>query len=52
MNKNPYVQYNQQMLKAFEAGFKKDINNPLLTLKEQANARKNLKLVYDAMKGR
>lgn len=52
MKKNPYVQYNHQMLKSFEAGFKKDINDPTLTLKEQSNARKNLALVYDAMRKR
>lgn len=50
MKTNPYLQYNYQVLKSFEAGYEKDVKDSTLTRKEQANARKLLKLVREAMK--
>ena len=50
MKNNPYLRYNYQMLKSFESGYAKDAKDSTLTPKDQANARKFLKLVREAMK--
>lgn len=52
MKSNPYMQYGYQMLKSFESGYQKDVKDSTLTPKEQANARKLLKLVREAMKAK
>ncbi len=50
MKENPYLAFNVQMLKSFEAMYKEDMRDSTLTPKKQANAKTKLNLVREALK--
>lgn len=52
MKKNPYMQYNYQMLKALEQRLIADLKDSTLTHKAKANSKSHLDKVREAMKSK